>query len=475
MERCEQTLEEYMERLGRISDHFARLIVNQLAHSIKALHDKGFVHCDIKPSNIMCRMKSHEWLLIDFDSSCRVGEKIMNATPHYSSPEILQAEAAGHRKEIIANGAVDVWAFACVAHEVYTGESLFPNGKENVLKQCRERRGEKTLFDDFHDVSSETVRNLLKEILVEDPKQRPSMAEIVRKLGSVGMTIAIAQAKQEGEHAGLEKGYGKVEQQLTRIVRTQEEITRKMSSLFDEVIDLKTLIVEAPNSDVPRLFMILPAEKPTGKWKSLLHSLKSIKSVQLQLYLICECEWYPHCSGDPYPLAEPTKFFQKTGPILSICCKAFNLLAAFSPLKIPGIPDQIADWFGKLGDSPTEYFDVIKTLVGEAIKSIDNNNNNNAGNNNLNNNNSTGQVATDQMYREFKLLLDALDPNRRYAGLNKRVVKLQSGKENYLWLCKEHIDEYTSKGLLRQTAATISSTRRALPSPLLSQQRGKTD
>jgi len=109
--RCEQTLEEYM-RLGRISDHFARLIVNQLAHSIKALHDKGFVHCDIKPSNIMCRMKSHEWLLIDFDSSCRVGEKIMNATPHYSSPEILQAEALGHRKEIIANGAIDVWAFA---------------------------------------------------------------------------------------------------------------------------------------------------------------------------------------------------------------------------------------------------------------------------------------------------------------------------------------------------------------------------
>lgn len=276
------------------------------------------------------------------------------------------------------------------------------------------------------------------------------------------MTTAIAQAKQ-GEHADLEKGYGKVEQQLTRIVRTQEEINRKMSSLFDEVIDLKTLIVEAPDSDVPRLFMILPDEKPTGKWKSLLHSLKSIKSVQLQLYLICECEWYPHCSGDPYPLAEPTKFFQKTGPILSICCKAFNLLAAFSPLKIPGIPDQIADWLGKLGDSPTEYFDVIKTLVGEAIKSIDNNNN------------STGQVATDQMYREFKLLLDALDPNRRYAGLNKRVVKLQSGKENYLWLCKDHIDEYTSKGLLRQTAATISSTRRALPSPLLSQQRGKTD
>jgi len=178
-------------------------------------------------------------------------------------------------------------------------------------------------------------------------------------------------------------------------------------------------------------------------------------------------------SGDPYPLQEPKKFFKKAGPILSICCKAFNLLASFSPLKIPGIPDQIADWLGQLGDSPTEYFDVIRSLVDEAINHIDNNNNN-AGRSNLinssSNNNTTGQMATDQMYREFQQLLDTLDSIKRYGGLNKRVVKLQSGKENYLWLCREHIEEYISKGLLRQTSA-VSSTRRSLPQPPLSQQR----
>jgi len=79
------------------------------------------------------------------------------------------------------------------------------------LKLCGERRGMKTLFDDFRHVSSETVRNLLKEILVEDPKPRPTMTEIVRKLGLVGMTTEIAKAKLEGEHTGLEKGYGKVD------------------------------------------------------------------------------------------------------------------------------------------------------------------------------------------------------------------------------------------------------------------------
>ena len=57
-----------------------------LIESVKAIHEAGFVHCDIKPDNIMERPNScHRPILIDFGS----------AHPIEENPGFLQKRPTG--------------------------------------------------------------------------------------------------------------------------------------------------------------------------------------------------------------------------------------------------------------------------------------------------------------------------------------------------------------------------------------------
>ncbi len=105
-----------------------RRLTRDLARGIAAMHARGVVHGDIKPSNIL--LKGDCETITDFEGanfsaviadlgSCVIdGAKNKNiATPGFAAPEIV------HEGGITA--ACDPWALMCTSYQIATGSVLF--------------------------------------------------------------------------------------------------------------------------------------------------------------------------------------------------------------------------------------------------------------------------------------------------------------------------------------------------------------
>ena len=55
-------------------------VLGQVLKTVKALHEEGYAHRNIKPSNILQRDKQHDWMLSDFAASCPVGAALSSVS-----------------------------------------------------------------------------------------------------------------------------------------------------------------------------------------------------------------------------------------------------------------------------------------------------------------------------------------------------------------------------------------------------------
>lgn len=111
-----------LERGGRLHPERAVAIVEQVAQALDTAHRAGLVHRDVKPSNILLRAapdRPELALLTDFGIAAAgaTGEGPAG-TVEYLAPEALRGAAVDAR--------VDVYALACVLHELLTGLRAFP-------------------------------------------------------------------------------------------------------------------------------------------------------------------------------------------------------------------------------------------------------------------------------------------------------------------------------------------------------------
>ncbi|MEO6065414.1 MAG: serine/threonine-protein kinase [Lysobacterales bacterium] len=111
------TLRERMNRGMQISEVLE--LVRDIAAGLNFAHDKGFVHRDVKPGNILFRNDSSA-VLADFGIAKSMDSKTMATqigssigTPHYMSPEQARAEKVDGRSDLYALGAV---MFECLAN-----------------------------------------------------------------------------------------------------------------------------------------------------------------------------------------------------------------------------------------------------------------------------------------------------------------------------------------------------------------------
>lgn len=84
-------------------------IARQLAEAVEYVHSKGIVHRDLKPENIIVTHNGEQTKLIDFglaDTDSHAVLKQPAGTPHYISPEQMQATAADVRNDIYSLGVI---------------------------------------------------------------------------------------------------------------------------------------------------------------------------------------------------------------------------------------------------------------------------------------------------------------------------------------------------------------------------------
>lgn len=148
----------------------------QAAEGLKAMHQMGYVHCDIKPNNILRDTSGHV-KVIDFGQSCRIGtiKERIQGTPDYIAPEQVARKAVTQQTDIFNLGATLYWAL--------TGRhipTLYTTSKKENSLLSDELFQKPQLLNPF---VPEVVSNMVMDCIATRPSRRPpDMDVIIQKL-----------------------------------------------------------------------------------------------------------------------------------------------------------------------------------------------------------------------------------------------------------------------------------------------------
>ena len=119
-------------------EEFARFIVKNLLSGVMALHDKGFIHRDIDPSNIMITADG-KVKLIDFGIAKRLSE-VQGEKAHLTMAGQFMGKAAYASPELVLGDVThedpttDLYAVGIVLFQLLTGHLPFDGPRQEVLE-----------------------------------------------------------------------------------------------------------------------------------------------------------------------------------------------------------------------------------------------------------------------------------------------------------------------------------------------------
>ncbi|MEV0122643.1 serine/threonine-protein kinase [Streptomyces sp. NPDC050703] len=163
----------------------------QMAEGLAAAHDKGILHRDIKPRNVLIREVDSAVRIVDFGLSRFIDASETRGaagTPLYMSPERSRGEAGDERS--------DLYSLGCVMYEMVTGWPPFGDDRADPVALAR-----------AHELQSPTppqvqvpgvpaaLDELIMALLAKAPRQRPDNARmVVRAIAEVERPLEAAEA-----------------------------------------------------------------------------------------------------------------------------------------------------------------------------------------------------------------------------------------------------------------------------------------
>jgi serine/threonine-protein kinase len=181
--------------------HRSRNILANCAAGLAHMHDKGWIHRDIKPDNFLLR-DDDAVRLIDFNlarkpagglSKLFGGRMDVAGTHSYMSPEQIRGQSQDFR--------ADVYSFGCTLHEFFTGKPPFTANSPNELLQrhLSSKPQPITVFD--KNITPEFAAYVLK-MMAKDPKDRPaSMKDIMMEIKTQKIFYNAPQPPSEADAA----------------------------------------------------------------------------------------------------------------------------------------------------------------------------------------------------------------------------------------------------------------------------------
>ncbi|KAI5257234.1 Pkinase-domain-containing protein [Aureobasidium subglaciale] len=161
---------DYIISHGRLKEKQARKFGRQIASALDYCHRNSIVHRDLKIENILIS-KTGDIKIIDFGLSNTFSPKSLLKTfcgsLYFAAPELLQAKA-------YTGPEVDVWSFGIVLYVLVCGKVPFDDQSMPQL-HAKIKKG----AVEYPPWLSAECKNLIARMLVTDPTQRATLAEIM--------------------------------------------------------------------------------------------------------------------------------------------------------------------------------------------------------------------------------------------------------------------------------------------------------
>ncbi len=163
-------LRALLRERGSLDPQSAVAVISQVALGLKAVHDAGLVHRDVKPANVLIRARDGEALLTDFGLARAVNASkvtrtgMLIGTLDYMAPEQIEGKRV--------DGRSDVYSLGAVLYEALTGKPPFT--RETIAAQMHAHLNDPPPRPSQHDPSLTRFDSVIASALSKDPAKRPN-------------------------------------------------------------------------------------------------------------------------------------------------------------------------------------------------------------------------------------------------------------------------------------------------------------
>ena len=162
---------DFLIQLNIFEEEEAKFYISELILAIEYLHNHNILYLDLKPENILISSDGHI-KLVDFglarENVNNNPIKYVCGTPLYLSPEMIKREGASK--------STDIYGIGAVLYEMVSGSTPFYGDDLKTLYNNITKK--KLLFPEYF---SETIKDLLKQLLEKNPKKRIGNTEEIKK------------------------------------------------------------------------------------------------------------------------------------------------------------------------------------------------------------------------------------------------------------------------------------------------------
>jgi len=149
-------------------------IAAQIAAALEVAHEKGLVHRDVKPSNVILTHEDHVYLT-DLGLAKRAGTAPgltavdqMLGTVDYVAPELIEGSEPDARS--------DIYSLGCVLFEMLTGEAPFAEEKGGMAKMWAQVNAEPPSLRERRRDVPPPLEHAMMRAMAKAPEDRPTAA-----------------------------------------------------------------------------------------------------------------------------------------------------------------------------------------------------------------------------------------------------------------------------------------------------------
>ncbi len=168
-------------------------IFKQTARALAHMHQRGFVHADMKPNNIVVSDEG-EAKIIDLGQSCRIGtiKERIQGTPDYIAPEQVHRREITPKTDIFNLGATMYWTLTRkhIPTALPKGDSLMGSLDDNLIEKPKPAC-------ELNPRINDKLNDLIMQCVEVDPANRPASMDMVADRLELILGMLLARADRD--------------------------------------------------------------------------------------------------------------------------------------------------------------------------------------------------------------------------------------------------------------------------------------